>query len=360
MIKKIICIFNSSHDSHCRHRVEDLREAGFAVEVYCHPRNGLTGPTEAEYPLYFLSDLTAERYAGRLMTYARELRAILRANRGEDCLYFLYGLDLALVFRLQAPCTPYIYEEADLMHLEAGLQRLRWLPALLEWLDRRLIRRARLTLTTSEGFIRYHFPKRPPQNICLTLNKADRQLLATEPAERRTDMEHLQLAFIGMLRYDTLYRFARVIGQRFPEHTFHFYGPETPAFEPLKAYPNILFHGPYRNPDDLPAIYGATDIVVATYDTAQPNVRYLDPNKLYEAVAMRTPLVVSQGTFLAERVAALGAGWAVNAGSDEEIAGFIQGLTARDMAICRQRLQAIPRTWAIADNQELLQRLRAL
>lgn len=359
-MKKLICIFNTSHDSHCRHRVADLREAGFAVEVYCHPRNGAKGEQDADYPLTFLADLASEQYAGRLKTYARELRAIVRAHRGEDCLYYLYGLDIAMVFRCIARRQAYVYEEADLMHLEAGMQRHKLLSQLLERIDRCVIRRSGLAILTSEGFVQYHFGDNRPGNCLVVHNKADKRLLETAIAERKTDGHHIAFGFVGMLRYETLYRFAKVVGERFGQHTFHFYGPETADFAPLKAYKNVVFHGAYQNPDDLPAIYRATDVVVATYDARQANVRHLEPNKLFEAVCMRTPIVVSKDTFLARQVEAMETGWAIDATDEEQIAAFISGLTAEDIAACRKQIQRIPREQMIADNSELMKRLQAL
>lgn len=358
-MKEIICIFNSSHDSHCRRRVQDLIAAGYRVTVYCHVRNGQRGKDEADYPLHFLADLTSKRYRQRLMIYRREIRDILRTH-GRDALYYLYGLDLALVFRLVAQRVRYIYEEADLMHLEAGLQRYRVLPKILECLDKQIIRRASLAIFTSEGFLRYHFAKKRPANTCLALNKADRRLLDLPRTERMTDIDHLNISFIGFIRYKTVYRFAEVVGRMFPQHTFHFYGPMNPEFEPLREYPNIRFHGAYTNPDDLPRIYAATDLAVATYDAAQPNVRYAEPNKLYEALVMQTPIVVSEDTFLARQVEEAGSGWSIDATHEEHIAQFISSLTAERIASCRKHIASIPREQMIADNSELIKRLQAL
>ena len=358
--KKIICLFNTAHDSHCKRRIADFLEAGYSVEVYCHTRNGDAGSKDADYPLHFLANLTSERYSERLQIYRREIGEILRQNRSANCIYYLYGLDLALVFRLMAPLKPYIYEEADLMHLEAGMAGHTWLSRILECLDKHLIRASRLTIMTSEGFLRYHFAGKRPKNICLALNKADRRLKDITIKKRQTDIQHLDIAFIGLMRYDTIYRFAKVIGERFEQHKFHFYGPMTPPFEPLQQYKNILFHGSYTNPDDLPAIYGATDIAIATYDASQANVRYAEPNKLYEAICMQTPLVVSKNTFLAERVREMGIGFEVDASDENQIAAFVGALTTEQLNICRKKLEAIPRSEALADNSILIQRLQAL
>lgn len=358
-MKEIICIFNSSHNSHCRRRVQDLLAAGYRVTVYCHVRNGERGKDEADYPLHFLADLTSERYSQRLSIYRREIRDILLTH-GRDKLYYLYGLDIALMFRVIAPRVRYVYEEADMMHLEAGLQRFRLLPKVLEWFDKRIIRRARLAIFTSEGFLLYHFGQERPVNTCLALNKADRRLIDLPHASRKTDISHLDIAFIGFIRYKTVYRFAEVIGKFFPEHTFHFYGPMNPEFEPLKQYPNILFHGAYTNPDDLPRIYSATDLAIATYDASQANVRLAEPNKLYEALVMQTPIVVSAGTFLARRVHEYGIGFDVDASEEESIKTFLRSLTLEALDSCRAHAGALPITEAVEDNHELITRLKAI
>lgn len=72
--------------------------------------------------------------------------------------------------------------------------------------------------------------------------------------------------------------------------------------ESLKDINNIFFHGAFKNPIDLPKIYSKIDFIVATYDTTTLNPQYAEPNKIYEAIFFRTPIIVSYNSYLANKV----------------------------------------------------------
>ena len=58
-----------------------------------------------------------------------------------------------------------------------------------------------------------------------------------------------------------------------------------------------------------------------SYDTAESvlNNRVALPNKLYEAMYFRVPIIASKGTYLAERVMTAGVGYEIDCGSVEQI-----------------------------------------
>jgi glycosyltransferase involved in cell wall biosynthesis len=87
------------------------------------------------------------------------------------------------------------------------------------------------------------------------------------------------------------------------------------------AYPNIVFKGGYDFFQDAARIYGGLDLLYVSYDTGDnmQNNRVALPNKLYEAMYFRVPIVASKGTYLAERVMAQGIGYEIDCGDVEQI-----------------------------------------
>lgn len=85
--------------------------------------------------------------------------------------------------------------------------------------------------------------------------------------------------------------------------------------------PNIVYQGGYDFFQDAARIYGGLDLLYVSYDTADnmQNNRVALPNKLYEAMYFRVPIVASKGTYLAERVLANGIGYAIDCGDVEQI-----------------------------------------
>ena len=165
--------------------------------------------------------------------------------------------------------------------------------------------------------------------------------------------ETISIGFVGGPRFDSVYNFIDAFCRNFPKGEFHvFGGPVTEQFEELKKYKNCIFHGFFKNPIDLPEIYSSIDVVVATYDTKFENVRYAEPNKIYESIYFETPIVVSSGTFLADKVKRLGIGFDINAMYDEEVVNFINGLTAEKLKEKAQNAQAIDKRLTLNVNDE--------
>jgi len=86
-------------------------------------------------------------------------------------------------------------------------------------------------------------------------------------------------------------------------------------------YANIHFYGKFNFFNDISSLYSEIDIVYVVYDTYQEslNNRIALPNKLYEAIYFRKPLIVSKDTYLAEIIEKYGIGIAANSNSTDDI-----------------------------------------
>ena len=120
------------------------------------------------------------------------------------------------------------------------------------------------------------------------------------------------------------------------------------------------YHGMFRNPDDLPGVYEKIDIVLATYDATSINAQYAEPNKLYEAIYFRTPIVVSSSTFLAKKVKRLGIGYDINGLNKDEIVAFIENLSQNDLLAKQSACAAIPKETATNSNPEVFDHLNTI
>ena len=125
-----------------------------------------------------------------------------------------------------------------------------------------------------------------------------------------------------------------MVGEKFPHHQFHFWGDGSfgKAFrEECSNYNNVVFHGKFKNPEDLNTIYSQTDVVVACYKNTNLNERIAEPNKMYEAILYCKPIVVQKDTFVAERVAKYKCGYAIDSYCDDEIEKFVKNLSRDEM-----------------------------
>ena len=185
-----------------------------------------------------------------------------------------------------------------------------------------------------------------------------------EVKKHAIDANHLSFGFAGDVRYENIVNFASVLVRNFPMHEFHFFGTIQERVKSLtkelEQFPNSHFHGRFRSPDDLPEIYSQLDFTLATYDTRFENVCYAEPNKIYEAIFFRTPIIVSKGTFLQQKCEKLGLGRAVDALSEDDVVSFVKGLTHEKIDKMYADILLVPQESAIDNNDAFFAKLKTL
>lgn len=347
---KIYFILNSITDAHSIKRVADFKRAGIDIKIFGFLRSNENQDCGDATIIGKFSN--ALSYSKRLKIYYRGIKKLFKANTGEDILWFYLGFDVAFMATFIDHKRKYIYEECDLVHTRIKNKAIF---NLFERIDKKVIRKAFKTILTSEGFIDFHYGeghKNVPSNIILVENKLDesiKQYPATDTKE--SSPNHIRFAFAGGIRYSSLLNIADVITRRFPQHEFHFYGyvSEKIKEKELPRRNNIFYHGKYKSPVDLPKIYHDTDIMVATYDTNNTNVRYAEPNKLYEAIYFNCPILVSHGTFLAKKVNRLNIGFDVNAQDEDDIVRTVNKIeTEMDSKI--SSIKSLDKNKALSNN----------
>lgn len=358
--KKIVFILNNITITRCLKRVSEFIDNGYEVEVYGfknEDEDGYAAPSN--FTITTIGVFSRKQsYFERLKVYYKSLKQLFRKYKGQEVLFYYFFFNIAFSARLQCR-RPFIYEESDMPYLNIGN---RWLRKWFSRVDKRIIQKSLLTVMTSEGFIDYHFGKERPDNIIVVPNRVNPAMMKLPYNCKTHDCNHLSIAFVGGFRYTSVLNFATVIGESFPQHEFHVYGNIMENGEQLKVlcdkYSNIHFHGKFRNPDDLPKIYESIDLVLASYDATSINAQYAEPNKMYEAIFFRVPIIVSSNTFLAQKVNRLGIGYNINALDKQEIISFVDGLTAVDIEEKLNALEKIPQESAINKNPELFEYLK--
>lgn len=170
--------------------------------------------------------------------------------------------------------------------------------------------------------------------------------------------DNIKFAFVGAFRYpNTIFRFAEVIGKHFPNHEFKFYGDSQMTNQVkniAEKYANVMYYGEYKNPDDLEMIYQNVDFVVACYDPESLNERIAEPNKLYEAMYFKKPIIVTTGTYVEKQVEKFGCGFAIDASSDDNIIDFINSISLENILKIKKNIEKINSKNLIDDNAKLI------
>lgn len=360
MFPKIVFILNSIQHPRCKKRIDEFISSGYEVDVYGFNRNNGMLETNDYTCIGIINK--GDSFLKRLHIMRNALLPIANRYKNSHVYFYYFGLDIAIV-GTYLNSKPYFYEESDLVHTYHN----RIIKNILEMIDCRIIKNSFETILTSEGFKIYHFNNQSPNNVSIIPNKLNPQIVNIAPAVKHAniDMNSLHIAFVGAIRFYSVIRMAMYIARNFPNYTVHFYGGKMPItdsewnslYEACMALPNVAVHGAFKNPDDLPSIYSQTDLLISTYDIEFENVQYAEPNKIYEAIYFKTPIIVSKETFLADKVSKLGIGYSVNPNDESEIISFFKSLTLNSINSCEQNCSIIPKSELINCNVSFFTKL---
>ena len=146
---KIVFIVNSLQNQRCIKRIKGFIAHGCDVEVYAYSRLK-DSYSNLDFEVQVLGTMPNEMsYAKRFPIIIKDIRSVVKRNNGQKAIYYLFGLDIAMAFRMVNRKDMYVYEESDLVHTYMG----NVLKNILEKIDKRIIRHSAKTVFTSEGFV---------------------------------------------------------------------------------------------------------------------------------------------------------------------------------------------------------------
>jgi glycosyltransferase involved in cell wall biosynthesis len=334
---------------HAIKRINEFIANGFEVEIYGFQRTIFSLDLSMNMNARIIGKLdNGKNHIKAQFVILKGLYPILKKYKKEKVIYYFWGLIIAQI-AVWFMKNPYIYEESDMSHLNKN----KFISSLLEYSNKRVIKNSLETVLTSEGFLKYHYGTKMPDNITIIPNKLNVNIKQFEILKRNIDF--VNFGFVGIIRYKTLYQFAKIIGCFFPDKNFHFWGnfdrlSEERRFGGLREYRNIFFHGQYSGYKDLSDIYGQIDILVVTYDVKKESIKKAEPNKLYDAIYFEKPIIASKDTFLAEKVQKLGIGYALDVENTDEVITFVKKLTKEDIEKKVKNCRVIPKEFCINNN----------
>jgi glycosyltransferase involved in cell wall biosynthesis len=358
MDKQIIFILSSLNDSHFRKRVEEFLDNGYEVKVYGFKRKGQNLP-ELRYTPIILGEIENRNFKSRLSLFNKQIKGIAKECNGLLC--FFSSLDIALFAKLYIK-APYIYEVCDLTELTIGNPIIR---TILTKINESVIKKSQKTIITSEGFSEY-FAELPSDKFYLIPNKVSADMPMFADKGRKLNMNKIRIGFAGVIRFESIYHFIKACADYGKNVEMHLFGIYSDADEWAakieeieKKSENVFFHGRFSNPSDLPSIYDSIDLVLCTYPPTL-GVKYAEPNKLYEAIYFRCPIIVSEKVFLGDKVRRLNIGYVIDAMDEHRIKDFLNSLDGSDYASKVEACKAIPQSDCLNVNKDFFKEIENL
>lgn len=351
--KKIVFILGIISQPRCIKRINSFINNGFEVEIYGFDRGIYNSNININNKTIHIigKQEDGKKYFSKFFQINKAIKNIIKKEGKNNTVYYSFGF-LHSLFLMIYGCKHFIYEISDILY---GYKKFNLLRPLLKATDRLLIKKSILTIYTSGGFDKYLSSTYSNINTIIQPNRLDTSFREIErPVSCNFNLNELNFSFIGAFRYpNTIFRFAKIIGQKYPNHKFHFFGDSSLRNDVIKLadkYDNVLYHGAFKNPDDLTTIYNKIDIVVAAYDTSGLNERIAEPNKLYEALFFRKPIIVSIGTYLENKVNEYDCGYSIDSSEDDKIIEFIESITSFRLIDIQKSIDKVELDEIIDDN----------
>ena len=325
MSRKILFILPVSSQPRFSKRINKFINDGYEVTVASFERKYFdlnTLPTNIEY--HKLGQIKSGNYFKRLPQLIKSSFFLKKLANQNDIIY-IFSPDVLISL------IPFI--KKSIVHYELGDIRLLKTNSLqskaFDYLYGKALLKCFQINVTSIKFKDYLIEKYAIQ--LNTINVIENKLpfnyvrsLNEQPKFRSINSD-FSLGIIGLLRYKNILNFLETYVQNECSFKIKIFGdgPLTNEIMQFVDGESVIYYGQFKNPDDLFNIYNQIDISFTMYDNRDLNVRLALPNKLYESMLFQTPIIVSNNTFLSEKVKEYGVGFDWNQSEMNELVEFM-------------------------------------
>lgn len=258
----------------------------------------------------FLRIMASYKFRKKMYSKLLERRSAIVYSEGFDTLM------LAVKYKKKYGCKLF-FEVADLR--ESFIEKPhgivnRVMTSVLFIRERRLFKSIDKLVITSPKFYDLHYNKLIPEDKTIYVPNAP-DLGAFDHYIHKSEGV-FTVGFIGGIRYLTQMKMLVDVAEILSINVlFAGAGGTNSEYAEIKEYckgkAGIFFTGHYDYGKDIAKLYGMTDCVYSVYNADNPNVKIALPNKLYEAVYCKLPIIVAKGTYLEELVKEWGVGVSV-------------------------------------------------
>lgn len=339
-------------------RVQQFIEHGLQVIVFGFRRDRYNSGYVPTWPHVELGITADARYWQRLRALLGALPAIIahRPKLRRASLFYARNLDqlvLAILARwMSRNRAPIVYEVLD---IQPALMGPGPGAVLLRFIERRCLRRVRLVVLSSPGFHRGYFSmiQKYRGDWLLIENKLHVSIPAAGTI-RAKPFDHdgrrpWVVGYFGLIRGEATFELMTRLAARLEgKVVFKFRGILTTVDEQrfrrtLARHANMIYGGPYRPHEDLPALYRDVDFAWALdLENTDHNSRWLLPCRFYEAGHFGVPCLAVHGFEFGALIEEHRLGWTFGRPLEEQLARFFQTLTPEAYRPVRDRLIAQP------------------
>lgn len=305
-------------------RIKMFSEKGYNITVASFERDYFNKnelPTGIKY--YSLGKIQHQNYLKRIPKMILSLRILIPLIKRNTTIYFFSPEMLILLSRFLSK-KELLFEIGDIREIKAGNP----LAKLFNIYYQKALSQSQSIIVTSEGFRSYISEKfnLNKEKIKVVENKLLLEDFPVESQKKFQTITHFTLGIVGLFRYKNILNFLEAYTQKPRRFKIILYGGGPILDDIYKYVDNDMIHyrGQFKYPDDLSQIYEELDLSFTMYNSDDLNVRLALPNKLYESIYFRKPILVSKNTFLEQKVLDYRVGFSWNQNDMDGLVSYLE------------------------------------
>ncbi|MEW2921832.1 hypothetical protein AB1A65_10215 [Muricauda sp. ANG21] len=319
---------------------------GFTRNVHAVQNQNILGENK-NISVTIVDQIKNQQYVRRIISFIKLIFLIYRKYGLKRKSLYVFGLDLRILSTFLINSDVY-YEISDIVWLYSSKNKRR----VLGFLDKYLAGKSRKVIFTTKSFYDAHYKKHiNEEQLIIAENKLE-TYSRVFPVDKMYK-DRIRIAYIGAFRYvDIIENLMEYVSGN-KEVVLNFYGAthEGRLMNSINAAtqdnPNIVYHGPFKNPDDLERIYGENNLNFVVYDNTLENEKVAMPNKFYESGYFNIPIVCATNTYVGKRVVEQGMGWTIDT-DKESISNFLDNISTAKLFEYHERIKTLDKALFVA------------
>ena len=319
---------------------------GFTRNVHAVQNQNILGENK-NVTVTIVDRLINQKYFRRIFSFIKLIAMVYGKYGFKKKNLYVFGLDLRILstFLINSDVD---YEISDIVWLYSSKNKR----MILGFLDKYLAGRSRKVVFTTKSFYDSYYKEHVDENQLVVAENKLETYNRVFPIDKMRD-DQVRIAYIGAFRYVDIIEnlIAYVSGNK--EVLLNFYGAThegrlmNSINEATQKNPNIFYHGPFKNPDDLERIYGENNLNFVVYDNTLENEKVAMPNKFYESGFFNIPIVCATNTYVGKRVVEQGMGWIIDT-DKKSISDFLDNISAAKLFEYHERIKILDKGLFVA------------
>lgn len=355
---KILAALSLVGDPYDSKRIKMFLEAGFEVEAVAFERKYHKG-RRLECPVTVVGAIEHGNYMKRLLKIISALPLVRSSIRKNDLVY-ASGLDMAFMAYIagMGMKKPLIIGIADIRNIQVTTG---FLGILVRWLDKQIVDRSKLLITTASGFIDGYYSKwlKVKTSFIVIENKLEKDSVFPTPvlpisnSLNRFGKRPLRIGYFGVLRCQWSLKVLLELAKAKPEEVEVVIAGIPLINENLlkeaDKFNNVTYLGTYKSPEGLPQLYNKVDLVWACYPGPgfeNENWKWAQmvcrSNRFYESCFFGKPIISLAGSGDGIEVEKYKIGKIICDQGIESVIKEIGKISSRDIELWKNNIMVLP------------------